>query len=323
MQVVTYRANPAPIPVAPRVGRLLPRIAVAAGIAVAVGLLAPQLRQLPAAVAAVGSADPRWLVAAAASAVVGYVAAAIALQAVTGARLPFGRNLRVQVAAAAAGAVTPAGTGGLALHVRFLEGYHVPRAEALAAVAVGRLVAAGMHVATLLLLAPRLASRIGALELPAALPVSIVLALVAGLALLRLGSPRFRRWSERLLLPLRGTRRALLADPRRIGALLAGAFGVSALRALTFAAALRSLGIGVPIVTVAALFLAAEALGALGGTPSGLGLLDSTLVTGVVAMGAAPAAGLAALMLFRLLTLWVPLVPGLLTLRSLRRGGHL
>lgn len=323
MQAITQRATLAPIPAAPGVRRVLPRMAVAAGVAVAVGLLAPQLRELPAAVAAVGSADPRWLVAAVGAALGCYVAAAIALQAITGARLPFGRNLRVQVAATAAGAVTPAGTGGLALHVRFLEGHDVPRPEALAAVAVGRFCAAGMHVATLLLLAPRLASRIGALDLPTALPVSIALALAAGLALLRVGSPRVRRWSEHLLVPLRGTWRALRANPRRIAALLAGAFGVSALRALTFAAALRSLGIGVPIVTVAALFLAAEAIGALGGTPSGLGLLDSTLLTGVVAMGAAPAAGLAALMLFRLLTLWIPLVPGLLTLRSLRRGGLL
>lgn len=140
--------------------------ALAAGLGLAAWLLIPQLRELPAASDALGSASPRWLVAAAASAVSAYAAAALALQGTTGTRLPVRGNLQVQVASAAASALIPTGAAGLAVHVRFLEGRGMPRAQALAAVGLGRLTAAGVHITTLLLLAPKLASHTGARRCP-------------------------------------------------------------------------------------------------------------------------------------------------------------
>ncbi len=186
----------------------------------------------------------------------------------------------------------------------------MPRQQALAAVGVGRLAAAGVHVLTLLLLAPGLANRTGADDFPAVPPVAALVTLVLGLALLRRSSRRVRLLSERLLAPFRLALRGVVADPRRVAGLLFGSFMVSAFRALTFAAALRAVGVTVPLIAVAAVFLAAEAIGALSSTPGGLGLLDGALLTGVVALGAIPAAGLGAVLLFRVLTLWVPMLPG-------------
>jgi glycosyltransferase 2 family protein len=308
-------------PPAPSRARALLRVALlAGGLTFAALLLLPQLREVPAALDAFASADPRWMAIAAACALSTYAAGALALQALTASRLPLARNLQVQLASAAAGALTPAGAGGLALHVHFLERYGLPRPQAIAAVSVGRLTAAGVHLITLLLLLPGLTRRTGTIGIPAALPIALLLSAALGSLLLQRLSARARRLSHRLLLPLRVALRWVLTDPRRIVALLGGSLLVGACRALTFTAALRSLGAEVPFLAVVALFLAAEALGALSSTPGGLGVLDGVLLTGVITLGAAPASGLGAVLLFRLLTLWGPLLPGLLAARLLRPG---
>jgi uncharacterized protein (TIRG00374 family) len=323
MQVTTTdrtASAAAALPAASRNRTLLRAGLLAGGLTLAALLLIPQLRELPAARDALLAAKPAWMAMAAVCAIGAYGAGALALQASTVNRLPLRRNLQVQLASVAAGALTPAGAGGLALHVHFLESNGLPRAQAIAAVSLGRLTAAGVHVTTLLLLLPGLASRTGVIETPAALPLATLLSLALGAVLLRRLSPRARQLSDRLLTPLREALRSVLADPRRVAGLLGGSLLLGALRALAFAAALRALGGGVPIVTVVALFLAAEALGALAATPGGLGVLDGVLLTGVIALGVGAAVGLGAILLFRLLTLWAPLLPGLAAARILRHA---
>ncbi len=308
--------RPAPAPARPRA--LLRAALLAGGLTFAALLLLPQLHEVPAALDTFVAADPKWMAIAAACALSAYGAGALALQASTTTRLPLGRNLQVQLASAAAGALTPAGAGGLALHVHFLERNGLPRPQAIAAVSLGRLTAAGVHLITLLLLLPGLANRIGTIEIPATLPIALLISAAVGFVLVQRFNTRARLRSHRLLTPLRVALRSVLTDPRRIVGLLGGSLLFSACRAITFAAALRSLGVEVPIFAVVALFLAAEALGALSSAPGGLGVLDGVLLTGVISLGAAPASGLGAVLLFRLLTLWGPLLPGLLAARLLR-----
>lgn len=296
---------------------------IAGGLSFAAWLLFPQMHELPAALGALRGASPLWLGIGVMCTLSAYAAAALALQATSGPRLPLARNFQVQVASTAAAAVTPAGAGGIAVHTRFLESRGVPRTQALGAVGLGRLTAATVHLTTLLVLAPGLARRTGVIALPPLLPIGVALGILGSLLFARRHSARLRALSDRLHEPLAGAARRVRTDPRRIAGLLGGSLMVSVFRALTFAAALQALGVGKPLVAVAALFLAAEALGALGTTPGGLGVLDGVLLTGILALGAAPAAGLGAILVFRLLTLWAPVLPGLLTLRLLRRAAVL
>jgi uncharacterized membrane protein YbhN (UPF0104 family) len=317
---VGIAAAPPPVSRTARRSRVLRASALTAGLLGAAWLLAPQLRVLPASVAALTTADAGWLAAGLACTLAAHAAAALALQSTTAIHLPLLHNLQVQVASTVASTMTPAGAGALAVHTRFLEVHGVPRPEALAAVGMGRAAAVTMHIATLLVLAPALARRTGALDLADASPLLLLAAAVLALLVLRRSSARVRSCSDRLVQPLTRAVRTITSSPLRVAGLLGGSFLVSAFRALTFAAALRAIGVALPLVAVVALFLAAEALGALGSTPSGLGLLDGALVAGIVALGEGAAAGLAAVLLYRLLTLGGPMLPGLLTLRALRRA---
>lgn len=54
-------------------------------------------------------------------------------------------------------------------------------------------------------------------------------------------------------------------------------------------------------------------------SPGGFGALDVTLVAGLVAVGAPTTTAVAAVLGFRLITVWVPMVPGALVFAVLLR----
>ena len=91
------------------------------------------------------------------------------------------------------------------------------------------------------------------------------------------------------------------------------------LHCLTLYAVLLSLGGGVPFVPVALAYLVASSVSALVPSPGGFGALDVALVAGLVAVGTPSATALATVLAYRLLTVWLPLVPGACVLAVLLR----
>jgi uncharacterized protein (TIRG00374 family) len=73
---------------------------------------------------------------------------------------------------------------------------------------------------------------------------------------------------------------------------------------------LRSLGGTVPVLEVSVAYLIASSVSALLPSPGGFGALDIALVAALVAVGAPAAAALATVLAYRLLTVWLPLLPG-------------
>ncbi|MYW20381.1 TIGR00374 family protein, partial [Streptomyces sp. SID2955] len=70
---------------------------------------------------------------------------------------------------------------------------------------------------------------------------------------------------------------------------------------------------------VALLYLAASSAAALLPTPGGLGSLDAALAFALTAAGTPGAGAASAVLGYRLLTVWLPLLPGLLVLAVLVR----
>jgi uncharacterized membrane protein YbhN (UPF0104 family) len=74
-----------------------------------------------------------------------------------------------------------------------------------------------------------------------------------------------------------------------------------------------------PATEVALLYLAASGAAALLPTPGGIGSLDAALGLALVTAGAPAEEAASAVLGYRLLTLWLPLLPGLLVLGVLVR----
>ena len=95
---------------------------------------------------------------------------------------------------------------------------------------------------------------------------------------------------------------------------------LSILPALTLAAATAAVGIDLPLATVFAIYLVGSALAAASPTPGNLGAAEAALSAGLAGAGADPSEALAAVLIFRLLTFWLPILPGLVAFRWAQRA---
>lgn len=288
-------------------------------VAVSAAMVVPRLDELPGGLAALVDAHRGWLLVAVALATLPFVGAAVALQGAVPERLPFVELTRVQVAGAFATAVAPAGLANLALNARYLICAGVARSQAAAAVLVARTATTVLHLVLLVALFPVVSDHLDVGPWPrgTAPGVGIAGALLVGAALV---AP-VRRSAARLLAPVGEACRAIAPTPTRLGLLVVGSMAVTLTRAVTMYACLLAMEVSLPVAVAVGLFLAAEAAGAVAATPAGLGVLDGVLLAGLVTSGVAGPAAVGAVLLFRLLTFWVPLAPGAVVLRGLRRVG--
>jgi uncharacterized membrane protein YbhN (UPF0104 family) len=226
--------------------------------------------------------------------------------------LPARQLVAVQFAASAANHVLPAGLGAGAVNLRFLTRCGLPvvrSATALGVKATAGAVSRGFLIAVLALACP------GLLRLPhiSATAVAIALAVLVTAAVLLRG-------------PLRRALRAVLADvravhevPARAAALWGGSLAFAALHATVVVAVAQALELPLPPAQVALAYLAASSAAVLLPTPGGFGSLDAALAVALTLAGAPGRATASVVLGYRLLTVWLPLIPGLLALAVLAR----
>ncbi len=318
-------AVPVPLGTAPGRGTMV-RLGLAVAVTVTmVVLLIHERAMLDAGSDSVAGADPPWLVLAAGGTVAMWTAGTVSQLGSVPVRLPFRRLFAVQVAAGFANHVLPAGCGGMAVNIRFLHRHGLSRAAAVGSVGLKLLAGTVTHAALLVLavlLAPASLTaaydRGGPAEPPDYWPLLVVVALPPAGLLVWVTRRRWvrglRQGREQL-----GVLGAVLRTPVRAAQLWLGSLAVPILHCLTLYAVLRSLGGTVPLVPLALAYLVASAAAALLPSPGGFGALDVTLVGGLVAVGAPATVALATVLAYRLLTVWVPLVPGACVLALLVR----
>ena len=306
------------------------RIGLAVLTAVAVVLLMVRERaMLEAGTDSIARADLLWLAAAAAGTVLLWTAGTVSQLGSIPARVPVLRLFVVQFAGTFANHVVPAGVGGAAVNIRFLCRRGVPPATAAGAVGLNIAAGAITHTALLViavLLAPAsltkaftqggpLLSGLAA-HLRGTGPLIVAAAVLLGVAAvwwMHRTAPSARgRWT-RMVAHVTGQVTVLLTvlrTPVRAAQLWLGSIAVPVLHCLILYAVLRSLGGTVPVLEVSVAYLIASSVSSLLPSPGGFGSLDIALVAALIAVGAPATAALATVLAYRLLTVWVPLLPG-------------
>jgi glycosyltransferase 2 family protein len=268
------------------------------------------------------SADWRWSSAALALSAVTYAGAAMSLSGFATRRLSFMLTILAQVAGSFVTLVTPAAVGGAALNIRYLQRRKIAAPVAAASVGVSQVVAFVLHI---LLLVVFIALTGTSDSHPFRLPASAyfvlaalvtvaaaVAALPAGRRLLRARvTPALSQVLPRLL--------EMAQHPRKLAQGIGGALLLSAAYILCLAMCVRAFGGSVPIASVAVVYLTGSALGSLVPTPGGLGAVEAALSAGLTAAGLPGAAAVSSVLLFRLLTFWLPVPAGWAALKYLER----
>ncbi|MDC0770964.1 lysylphosphatidylglycerol synthase transmembrane domain-containing protein [Streptomyces sp. HD] len=265
------------------------------------------------------SADPWWLLAGLFFTCMGWVVAALVRQGAIPERLPPGLLLASQFAAGAANHVLPASIGAHAVTLRFLQGQGIPLARGTASLALYSLV---KPIAKTVVLLGFLVAFPELLHLGELVPDQRTLLLVAAGVTTALGTAGVLVAVVRpLRRPLVCFVRTALTDvrilhtrPSRVLALWGGAAATPLLQAGVIASIGFALGLPLSWTQVTlALLLASTAVGAVP-APGGIGPVDAALVFTMVTFGAPTGLAAATVIGYRVLTVWVPLLPGALIL---------
>ena len=268
--------------------------------------------------ARLATADPWWLLAGLAFTYLGSVAAACVRQGAIPDRLPPGLLVASQIAAGAANHVLPASIGAHAVTVRFLTRQGIPLPRATASVALYSLVRA--LAKTPLVLAFLLTAPVGAL-----LPDGRTLLMAgAGLVLAPTAAAALAALVRPLRAPALDFVRTALTDarvlhtrPSRFLPLWGGALAAPLLQACVVASVGKALGLPLSWAELLFAFLAASTAAGAVPAPGGIGPLDAALVLTLAGYGAPLPLATATVIGYRALTVWLPLLPGMLVLSAL------
>ncbi|MFF5303844.1 YbhN family protein [Streptomyces sp. NPDC013161] len=261
-------------------------------------------------------ADQGWLLVAGTAALGTWVSSALAQQGAVPQRLPGRRLVASQLAASAANHVLPAGLGAGAVNLRFLMRCGLPvgrSASALAVKATAGVVVRIVLIGVLAAVCPGVL-RVPDISLGVVCVVLAVVVLVAVLLNCPLW-PRCRRALATVLVDIR----AVHVRPHRAAALWGGSLAFAVLNCLVLICVTQAVELPLSPARVALLYLAASSAAALLPTPGGIGSLDAALVFALTASGTTASAAASVVLGYRLLTVWLPLIPGLLVLGVLVR----
>jgi uncharacterized membrane protein YbhN (UPF0104 family) len=276
---------------------------------------------------ALSQANLGWCGLAVAAAVVGDFAAAENLAAFVPARLSLFRGAAVQLASAFLGIAAPPTVGHMAVNSRYLHRQGVDEGAIAAAVALSQIVNVVTTVALLLVIGVLTGSGVTRFKLKPSADVLVAIGALVALAAAVLLVPRSRALVVRNVWPrVRNVWPRLLeavSSPVRL-ALGGGAnLLLTVCYVVAFVAAIRAVGGHPPILAATVVFLAGNVVGSAAPTPGGVGAVEAALSAGLSAIGIPVHVGIPAVLIFRLVTYWLPIPLGWISFMLLQRRGIL
>jgi uncharacterized membrane protein YbhN (UPF0104 family) len=248
-----------------------------------------------------------------------YIVASATYQLLAVKKLHYGRTLLVQGASAFANRILPAGLGGLTLNVQYLRKQRHTLPQAIAVAGVNNTLGFVGHMlvlaAVLLVTHESLTGTVHISQGPAFWYAAIAAAGILGVVLFV--ATGLRRSVFKVLYGIIRQFVAYRKQPARLVGALVCSMSVTLLYVAIFYLAAHAVGVSLSVLQALLVFTAGIVLGTVTPTPGGLGGVEAGLVAGTVAYGYSASLALAAALLFRLLTYWVPLLPGfILFMRS-------
>ena len=289
-------------------------------------VLLPQLANVGDSFSSLRHASVPWLIVSIVMSLLTYVGGAIGVAGGVPERIPFVPNVLLQLGSSFVNRVSPANVGGMALNVRFLQKAGVQTAEAVTGVGLNSLIGAVVHMLLLVLFFTWAGQGGGAaFSIPGGSKVLAVLAVALAVVGIVLATRRGRRLVRtRVLGFLKQSWESIVVlsrSPAKLAALFGGSFIVTLAYIGALAAAVNAVDGGLSIAEVGAVYLGASLIAAAAPTPGGLGALEAAVVAGLTGVGMESGPAVAAVLGYRLVTYWLPILPGWISFHVLERRG--
>ena len=288
-------------------------------------LLLSQLAQVDL-VGLLRTADWRWMLVALVLSILTFVAAAWSLSGFVPEKLPLHRTILAQLAGSFATLVSPPTIGSIAINVRFLQKAGLHPALAGASVGVAQVMAFVFHIGLLLAFGIAAGTQADHTFAPPQWVIIGVVALVL-VALALLAVPAVRRTiTDRVRPTMKEVIPRLITVVQRPMKLVEGIGGILLLNAAFIGvlyASVAAFGGSMSVAVIAVVYLAGATLGQAAPTPGGLGAVEAALAAGLTAGGLDAGLAVSAVLLYRLVTFWLPTIPGYWAFNWLTRKGAL
>ena len=293
-----------------------------AALAFAVHIILPQVKELPNAIQQVQKGSFWSLFAALSISLIGYLGGAISLQGSLEQTIPLWSATETTLATAFTGLLAPQGVGALTTNLHFLDKQGVPTTIGATAVGLNAVAGVLVHMVSLVFAVAFYGrSLLGDVRVPPRWELLVAAAVVA----IVVGAIVWSPFGQTKVIPqVLNSGRALgstLRHPVRAVQLLGGSALITLCNALALAFAMDAFGRTIPAGKVIAVYLVGAALASIAPTPGGLGAIEAALVAGLTAVGSPAGTAVGGVLVFRLLTFWLPILPGMWMLRRLNLRG--
>jgi len=291
--------------------------------AVAAYLLIRQVTQIKDLPAVLAQMHWSWAILALVASALTYVGAALNLIGGFVQRLSLGLTTAVQLGGSFINRISPVKVGGMAVNVRYLQKQGLDSATTIGGVGVSVLAAGAMHIALTAVFLVWAGSKASVVDLPSSSTILLVLVVVAaiiGLAVMIRPARRLIRTTvvpqvEKAALELREA----LRDPARLSLSFVGALLMDLAYIAALFASVRAFDAPVSVAVAGAVYPAGTAVASAAPTPGGVGAVEAALIAGLTATGVPNEQAVPAVLVYRVATFWLPVLPGWLAFTLLTR----
>ncbi len=254
-----------------------------------------------------------------------YIGATIGVMGAIAQRIRFLPTLAAQLASSFTNRLTPARLGGMATNVRFLVRRGIPAPTAVSAIGLNTLVGVIVHVVMITTVAfavGRSPTEMG-VPTPSGRTIQIIAAAVLVPSVLTFLTTPGRRLVQMHLLPALRTALQSIVEvirrPVRLTQLFVGSSIVTGAYTMAMVWSLDAAGSDIGFAPAAFAYLAGSAVATVAPTPGGLGVVEASLVAVYTAVGVPAEIAILAVVLFRMATYWLPILPGWIALTYLTK----
>lgn len=232
------------------------------------------------------------------------------------------KTLQAQLAASFATLVTPPTLGSVAVNIRFLNRSGISTASSATAVGVSQVVVFFVHVFLLITSGVVAGAQTDLSFRPPRITLVIFVVLFA-VVIIALSINKVRNWVLLKIRPIFSqigpTISIIVQQPKRLLVSLLSSSLLNIFYIISFYASLKAFNAEVSIFTIAFVYLAGATIGQAAPTPGGIGAVEATLIAGLTATGVPSALALSGVLLYRIVTFYLPVLPGWFAFADLQR----
>lgn len=285
-------------------------------------VLVPQIRQFSKSWEYIRDASIPWIGLAVLGMLLTIIFAAMVYLILVPKKLPFKRTLLIQLATYFTNRLLPSGLGGIGFNALYLvKQTKLSRTDAAVYATANNLIG---FVAFSVCVA--FASAIGDSKISLGTPKPIYIASgIAALVVVAIVALLVRRIQKKLvdfIGHLLGVVLTIVKHPKRLASSVLLSMGITASYALVLWASTKSVGIDISIVDLFIAFVAGNAALTVSPTPGGIGAVEAAITAVLIAAGVAPAVALASVVVYRLVSYWLPILPGFIAFRNATKHGY-